>query len=153
MDTQQGKIPWGGLPKPPPSISACFKHIKKLGTEYGNWLESRLQHWETEGKRLLAENPNWRSKLEDPTVAAVLPPTYNPFLHKALLRAAGADDTIVDEILKWVRMAGSGAPTGFFDTLPSAEYEDFKRFDDELVKAIWKSCSANANRRKDNRAS
>ena len=33
-------------------------------------------------------------------------------------------------------MAGSGTPTGFFDTLPSAEYEDLKRFDEELIKAL-----------------
>ena len=44
FDKKEGRIPWGGLPKPPPSISACYKHMRALGREYGNWLESRLQH-------------------------------------------------------------------------------------------------------------
>ena len=144
---------------PPPSISSCYKHIRALGPECGNWLESRLQHWEDQGKRLAAENPNWRSELPDPTVADVLPPSYNPHLHGELLQAARADASIVDEILKGVRMAGSGTPTRFFDNLASAEYEDLQRFDEELIKAlkrarsIWTSCSANANLNRANKKS
>lgn len=105
FDKKEGKILWGGLPKPPPSISACYEHMRTLGPEYGNWLESRLQHWETRGKQLESEHPNWREDLKDPTVAQVLPPTCNPYLHRELLQAAGADASIVDEILDGIRMA------------------------------------------------
>ena len=76
------------------------------------------------------------ARVQTPTLGNRRQTTRSRKPELALLRAAGADDTIVDEILKGVRMAGSGTPTGFFDTLPSAEYEDFKRFDDELIKAL-----------------
>ena len=110
--------------------------MKNLGGEYGNWLEAQVQHWEKVGKRLETENPNWRKEVADPTVANVLPPKYNPHLHRELLRQAGADPNIVDEVLQGIKMSGPGNPTGFFDPLPSKDFEDIKRFDEELQKAI-----------------
>ena len=66
----------------------------------------------------------------------MLPPDYNPHLHKKMLAAAGADTAIVDEIFEGFRMSGAGKPTGFFDPLPSADFDELKRFEDKLQKAL-----------------
>ena len=88
------KVPFGGTPQPSSNVESALDHMHEMGDNYGEWLETQLQRWETAAAELRKANPDWRKKCHK-TVADVLPSEYHPDVHAAMLDASGADSGIV----------------------------------------------------------
>ena len=94
LETRTPKCTWPTRNKEvPPSISSCYKHMRRLGRNFPRWLEARLRLWEKRAKRIRRHHPDWRQDLKK-EVRGVLPPDYHPVVHEQLLRAAGADTDV-----------------------------------------------------------
>lgn len=118
-----------------PFIQACYDHMVKMDEKFEGWMEARLLHWEKRASAHLRNNPNWRQDLP-PSVEAVLPKAYNPFVHRELLQAAEADLSMVDIILKGFTLSGPQPPTGFFEPLAACKAQDLVDVDNALKAAL-----------------
>ena len=107
----------------------------KLDDGFEGWMEARLQHWKEEAQTLLDRTPKWRDNLP-PSVNAVLLEAYNPFVHRAMLQAAGADPSVVDTTLEGFTLSGPQPPTGFYEPLPACKAQDLIDADDALQAAL-----------------
>ena len=91
FDKGRSKIPWGGPPKPPSSVSDCYTHIKELGDDYAHWLETKLLHWEQQAELFKKTNPNWRKRLKHPPLFGEVPhvpPHRRRLLHEKVEASA-----------------------------------------------------------------
>ena len=138
FDSQHARVPWQSSPDVPPSVSICYQHMRDMGDQYGPWLQAKLGYWETRNDFLRELHPSWRAKVaaERPGVAAVLPPDYHSDVHRELLRAAGADPGVVDEILEGFSIRGLNFSSGFYDSLPSISEEEREEMDLELERSF-----------------
>ena len=112
FDKRSGRHRGGGLPNHRPqyrrATSTCERSSPNTATGWS--LGSNVGKPGANGSQ--PKTPTEGPSLKTQTMAAVSPPTYNPFLHKEFLQAAGADAPIVNEIRKGVRTTGSDTPAG-----------------------------------------
>ena len=94
--------------------------------------------WETRNAALRELSPDWRAEIakDRPGVASVLPPDYHPDVHGELLRAAGANPEVVDEIPEGFSIQGLNLSTGFYDSIPSLSELDREEMDLELERSL-----------------
>ena len=64
------------------------------------------------------------------------PHSYHPDVHRELLRAAGANPDVVDEILMGFAIRGLNFTSGFYDSLPSISEEEREEMDLELERSL-----------------
>ena len=138
FDSQHARVPWQQSLPVPPSVASCYQHMWNLGDQYEPWLQARIGYWQTRNDSLRELHPNWMASVakERPGVAEVLPPSYHPDVHRELLRAAGANPDVVDEILMGFAIRGLNFSSGFYDSLPSISEEERKEMDLELDRSL-----------------
>ena len=74
---------------------------------------------ETEEWTMTTEAQRWRTNLDD-SIAKALPPQYNGPLHDAMMKAAGLDTNLVNEIAEGLRMSGTMPDSLLVEGLPEA---------------------------------
>ena len=138
FDSQHARVPWQDSPDVPASVHSCYKHMLDLEDQYGPWLQAKLGYWQTRNDALRQANPHWREAVaqDRPGVAAVLPPEYHPDVHRELLRAAGADPGVVDEILEGLLHQGTEFFNWFLRQSPLAFRAGKEEMDLELERSL-----------------
>ncbi len=136
LEEQAPRQPWPTPPQPkvPQHVDEAYAWMHNC-PDFLGWLEARLRHWERRAVEAPKLRPNWRAQLPE-SIRAVLPTRYNAPLHAEMLRAAGAPERQVKDILRGLTVAGVLEDSLLYYALPPHLRPDSVEVAKELEAAM-----------------